>query len=62
MANILGIQTLDNATILLVDANPAAGAGIEAGRFFVLGARVVSGTGTLGQVIRTVFTPKGYFK
>jgi hypothetical protein len=35
---------------------------VEAGRFFVLGARVVSGTATAGQIIRTVFTPKGYFK
>lgn len=35
---------------------------VEAGRFFVLGARVISGTATAGQIIRTVFTPKGYFK
>ena len=35
---------------------------IEAGRFFVLGARVISGTATAAQVIRTVCTPKGYFK
>lgn len=30
MANILGTQTLDNAVIILVDANPAAGAGTPA--------------------------------
>ena len=30
MANILGIQTLDNAIIVLVDANPAAGLGTPA--------------------------------
>jgi hypothetical protein len=30
MANILGTQTLDNAVIILVDANPSAGAGTPA--------------------------------
>lgn len=35
---------------------------VEAGRFFVLGARIVSGAATAGQIIRTVFTPKGYFR
>lgn len=35
---------------------------VEAGRFFVLGARVISGTATAGQIIRTTLAPKGYFK
>ena len=35
---------------------------VEAGRFVVLGARVISGTATLGQIIRTLAAFKGYFK
>jgi hypothetical protein len=35
---------------------------VEAGRFIVLGARVISGTATLAQVIRTLASFKGYFK
>lgn len=35
---------------------------VEAGRFVVLGARVISGTATAGQIIRTLAAFKGYFK
>jgi hypothetical protein len=35
---------------------------VEAGRFIVLGARVISGTATAGQIIRTLASFKGYFK
>ena len=35
---------------------------VEAGRFVVLGARVISGTATAAQVIRTLAAFKGYFK
>jgi hypothetical protein len=35
---------------------------VEAGRFVVLGARVISGTATATQIIRTLASFKGYFK
>lgn len=35
---------------------------VEAGRFVVLGARVISGTAQAGQIIRTLASFKGYFK
>ena len=35
---------------------------VEAGRFFAIGVRILSGAATAGQVIRTTVAPKGYFK
>jgi hypothetical protein len=35
---------------------------VEAGRFFVIGARVISGTATAAQIIRTMAALKGYFR
>lgn len=65
---VLGFQSIVTAGVIGGRFNPRISENyqspiiIEAGRFFVLGARVVSGTATAGQIIRTVCTPKGYFK
>ena len=65
---VVGFQSISAAALAgaLADKrfsdNFQSPAVVEAGRFFALGVRVVSGTATLAQVIRTAMTPKGYFK
>ncbi len=65
---VLGFQSLAAAGVIgarfapRISDNYQSPIIIEAGRFLVIGARVLSGTATASQVIRTVCTPKGYFK
>jgi len=65
---VLGFQSLVSGSAIgrvfdgKISENYQSPIVVEAGRFFVLGARVVSGTATAGQIIRTSMTPKGYFK
>jgi len=65
---ILGFQTIPAAAPIgtpfsaPINKVLATSIVIDAGRFVVLGARVLSGTATASQVIRTIWTLKGVFK
>jgi hypothetical protein len=69
MFQAIGFQTLANAAAIGakfdgdVQRTFSSGVYVFPGRFVVLGARVIGASvATAGQVIRTIWTPDGYFE